>query len=769
MSQTSSKSTRQLRSHSKTFTSPTSNQAQQTISSQKLDKEIVNLTYSSQNNIQIPIENTTENMDIDPINNSSTQTKNNTVPYLSQPTENTLTVDYDLPRNNKDISLNSSVHAIQNNQNNPKGKNKEIANPTIIDQGLAPITKKHDFNHITTTTNTDLQQPQTTQNFNYRTEDQNSDIIDISDVKLNTNQTQYIAFAPLNSFKISTFKQLKASIRHVFNKKLNKDFAGILGIQNFKGIKIVKILLNDKNIRDSLHNVTISELNVKFYIYDQDNLNKIIEPFLETKRLNTIRIVNIPYHIDNQNILEYISNELGPINSFEEVIKYNPRDQRYPDKNGKNKRRQTFKQLKIEFTSKKSIETIMNDDIWAIPYETYYLRILSNETQADEYKRRSTFKYKITSIPTSASIQNIEPLLQKLKAKTCTFTNTHPRRLTKTAFVYVDNFNYTNQNRKMKLENSNIYVLHPESITCTVCGSPSHDYTKCNRSEQLSKAVQSFQNHQNLLINDMNKKFNNVINKNNGRHTEPKFQNDRKPYQNNGNYQNNFHHNEQSTIITNLMKEIQSLTNTVASQNQTINKLQQQVHNLTNELNDNNKNMLSIKETNLQLNYKLDMTITKLDKLNELIITPTTQQPTSNQKKRRSASPPKDNKTSHQPQTKKSLSYSPYKFSSPNKPNTNQLPPTNFNMSSLQSITSFNDSNDKESTQAGPSSIPPNNQYTVQPYYSNYTETLPSEFPDDDENLTNNAFYTDSNPNQQTDTPSQNKRWLDISGWIGSN
>ncbi|RIA88835.1 hypothetical protein C1645_773842, partial [Glomus cerebriforme] len=153
------------------------------------------------------------------------------------------------------------------------------------------------------------------------------------------------------------------------------------------------------------------------------------------------------------------------------------------------------------------MENIMTNDIWAIPYENYTLRILPNETQADEYKRRTLYCYKLTGIPISATITNLEPLLTKLQARTCTFTNTHPKRLTKTAFLHVAPEHHNNNNKKLKFESSTLYVLHPQTQSCSVCGSPSHKFNKCNRSEQLAKALDNFPRHQYLTIDDPDKKF----------------------------------------------------------------------------------------------------------------------------------------------------------------------------------------------------------------------------------------------------------------------
>ncbi|RIA81326.1 hypothetical protein C1645_837205 [Glomus cerebriforme] len=177
MSQKSYNSTRQLRSHTKNSSSTNLNTIKNTTSSQTIDEEIVASTYTPQNNTCSSNSNNIENMDIDPINNletsstyyntlnSSLNTTNDTNINSSQPsnsannhvTDNNITIQ--LINNTlenlsllKNYSLNASIHSHNTNQNN-KGKNKETDNP--MDKGLTPITKKHDFNHVTASTNID--------------------------------------------------------------------------------------------------------------------------------------------------------------------------------------------------------------------------------------------------------------------------------------------------------------------------------------------------------------------------------------------------------------------------------------------------------------------------------------------------------------------------------------------------------------------------------------------------------------------------------------
>ncbi|RIA78785.1 hypothetical protein C1645_842335 [Glomus cerebriforme] len=207
MSQKSHNSTRQLRSHTKN-TSSTNDQTTRPTTSLQIEEEIVASTYLHQTNNNTLNPNITENMDIDPLYNSEITSKNqqnHNTPFATENNQNeSLPQHPKLSTNHvigdnittqfinntlenlrpiEDSSLNASSHAHNTEYNNNKGKNKEIDNPSINGQGLAPITKKHDFNHITAAINTDQQQQQKMQTPNHRQEDQNSDIMDISDTR----------------------------------------------------------------------------------------------------------------------------------------------------------------------------------------------------------------------------------------------------------------------------------------------------------------------------------------------------------------------------------------------------------------------------------------------------------------------------------------------------------------------------------------------------------------------------------------------------------
>ncbi|RIA81327.1 hypothetical protein C1645_837206 [Glomus cerebriforme] len=107
-------------------------------------EEIISSTFSPNKltvDISNPQQSNIENMDIDPI--ESTQ-NSNIITSLSHNTSN-------------------NIHTEDINETTPTSKNKEIANPTINQQILVPISQKHDYNHVSFTTNNDLQQQQLVQ------------------------------------------------------------------------------------------------------------------------------------------------------------------------------------------------------------------------------------------------------------------------------------------------------------------------------------------------------------------------------------------------------------------------------------------------------------------------------------------------------------------------------------------------------------------------------------------------------------------------------
>ncbi|RIA79649.1 hypothetical protein C1645_840208 [Glomus cerebriforme] len=733
MSVKSSSSARVLRSSAKTIIENQNITQNSSIQGKNISDQTIETSFTQDT---MEIDNVTDDNitleDITPQNfsssltPSSSSTNNNITNIINNTIENIQNYD-----NNAHLTIENSIHAIQNNNastvNSNKGKNKISQDNNQNKEILQAVSiNKRDFNKVS---NPNLERQNiplnTKEPFNSQSPQQtvDHDIIDISDVVLNANQNQYIAFSPLNSFSTTTISELKLAIRKTFNKKFPNAFEGYLGIQNFK------------------------------------------EPILEHKRLNTVRILDIPHTLETQTFLELVESKLGKINSYEEIIKKSSNQNNNFRK--KDNRKPYFKQFKIEFASFDTIEKIITEDIWAIVHENACFRLVPNDNKADEYIRRTQCCYKITGIPVNLTLNTLKPFLNKIHARTCTFTHTHPRRLTKVAYVYLDIQNYVNKNRSAKLFNSNIHVLLPKTECCTVCGSSTHTHNSCSEASNLQETLKRLDHQIPLSTDDWNNRYGQVIHKNpryprpehssannTNQQTPPKGHkgsspNQKPPYYNNNQFPQNNYYN----------KEIEDLKKIVEQQNRTITKLTNTVELLNSKLIDNTKELITIKEQQIQNNIKSDIVINKLD---DFITTSSTLNTNnkphfSPRRKRRSNSPPKDNH-SDSDKTRKT----PKQFISPSQSTYESDTTSNFGslntvISNLNNIPTFNNSH---------MAIPNDNDYFSTGILSDDNETSTTNDPPHHAN-----FNTDYNGNKQPTTQhrQQSTSWNPLSAWIGPN
>ncbi|RIA90926.1 hypothetical protein C1645_822766 [Glomus cerebriforme] len=573
------------------------------------------------------------------------------------------------------------------------------------------------------------------------------DIINISDIVLNANQNQYIAFSSLNSFSESTISEIKLAIRKTFNKRFPDAFEGYLEIQNFKGTKIIKIVFNNKTIRNSLYGTFIKELNTCFYKYEQAHLLSVIEPLLEHKRLNTVRILDIPHTIETQTFLDIVESKLGKINSYEEIIRKSS-NQNKTFKNKDNKK-SYFKQFKIEFASFDTIEKIINEDIWTIIHENACFRLVPNNNKADEYIRHTQCCYKITGIPVNLTLNTLKPFLNKIQARTCIFTHTHPRRLTKVAYVYLDIQNYVNKNRSAKLFNSNIYVLLPNTVCCTVCRSSTHTHNSCSEAPNLQETLKRLDHQIPLSTDDWNNRYGQVIQKNlryqrqdqsstnkTTTYNPPKGHKGSPPNQRPQNYNNN-----QSPANNHYNKEIEELRKIIEQQNRTITKLTNMVESLNSKLIDNTKELITINEQQIQSNIKSDIVINKLD---DFINTSSTLNTNDNR--------------SDSDKIRKSLK----NFIS--SPQSSYQTDTASNFGSLNTVIST--FNDIPTFNNSHKNIPNDNEYFSTGILSDDNETSTTNDPSHHDNFNNDHNNKKLPNNQQRQQPTS---WNSLSAWIGPN
>ncbi|RIA79146.1 hypothetical protein C1645_841421 [Glomus cerebriforme] len=321
------------------------NTSKKTITNLDTEKNIISNTYGNMFNntinTQLPletlsnIENTqvitttvaTSNRDIIMGNtievNNSPQSSSSSLPAITTPYQN----------------LTHSIHALDKGKNVLHDSNtNQISCNTFNTLYVAPQT-----NDSHTTSNNELI------NNDFNDANNITCISDTENLTINEYIDLYLSFALLKDLPYNTINKIKTEILcHFLN---NSSFRGFMGIQSYYGIKILKITFYDEAECNSIHNIFISKFNTRFYNYEPNYIEQIITPILEAKYNKTIKLVDIPKHIDNLIILEAISKEIGPIvNSYEP--KSNPKRQNTNPNNitqFHSKKLSFFKQLKIEF------------------------------------------------------------------------------------------------------------------------------------------------------------------------------------------------------------------------------------------------------------------------------------------------------------------------------------------------------------------------------------------------------------------------------------
>ncbi|RIA89036.1 hypothetical protein C1645_738927 [Glomus cerebriforme] len=376
------------------------------------------------------------------------------------------------------------------------------------------------------------------------------------------------------------------------------------------------------NNKDTASNSDMEEIDIAD-IHLSQNKNQFIAftPLYTLPNKSILEIKQLVKNVFNKNyketfegflVIDNITQQLGPISSYEILHKKN-------FKKGNRIIKPFYSQLKIEFANQKSIEKIITDNIWSIPYESYHLRILPNETKSDEYIRRSQWYYKLTGIPVTMNNSTLSVFLDKIKAKTCTFTYTSPKRLTKSAYIHVDPKDYINKNQTINLNPSSIYVLHPKSNHCTVCGSPKHDFNHCNNLETIKSAYDKFNHIIPLSEQPWQQKFDGIIKssrKQNNNHPNITTPNNnlKTPTGNQRSTTNDRSHTGQSTQ-TIIPQQYHHLLQTITTQTNTINELKKMVDTLQQQVTQLTKETTFQKENITQINVKSDILINKLEDL----------------------------------------------------------------------------------------------------------------------------------------------------------
>ncbi|GBB96944.1 hypothetical protein RclHR1_02880010 [Rhizophagus clarus] len=262
---------------------------------------------------------------------------------------------------------------------------------------------------------------------------------------------------------------------------------GFLKIENskekFNHVEIIKISFVNETSRNSLSNVTNKRYNITFHNYDKTSLETQTNHYNKQKEERTIKVVEVPRSFSVKNIKD-IFTTYGKIRNIFRVDKSTNNQRQAPS--GQNRRPSQYNTFFIEYQNKEPAQKFFKEAIWTVKIDRYLVKILPSNPEDIEYKNRTLFRYKITGLYKDTNFYDLEPIINKIKGKTCTLPEPNPRQITRTAYVNVHSEDYE---KKIRVVNFNkdrqIYITPIETPTCTICGHYEHDFTNCTNKEKL--------------------------------------------------------------------------------------------------------------------------------------------------------------------------------------------------------------------------------------------------------------------------------------------
>ncbi|CAB4472617.1 unnamed protein product [Rhizophagus irregularis] len=179
---------------------------------------------------------------------------------------------------------------------------------------------------------------------------------------------------------------------------------------------------------------------------------------------------------------------------------------------------------KMTFEDKAAADYLLEQD-WCLAIEDSVARILPGNPKHPIYTQRTSAFYKITGLPLNTNAKDLSPLVEHLKGRTCTFTQTSRSSFFKNAFIYV----HPNDVKKdyttitgTKFGQHTIFIFPYTNIkkTCNVCGNHTHEYKNCTSTDftldknerKIFKRRFITRNKERILINETTRQnYNHVI------------------------------------------------------------------------------------------------------------------------------------------------------------------------------------------------------------------------------------------------------------------
>ncbi|CAB4435336.1 unnamed protein product [Rhizophagus irregularis] len=223
-------------------------------------------------------------------------------------------------------------------------------------------------------------------------------------------------------------------------------------------------------------------------IFSNEKIDDLIKYNIENLKARSINLLNVPINYDINLLIKHIANfTRSAIDSYKEYIPNRRTNIRnLPPKMRFQYKTPAYKKVTLTFSKASAVEYLLSQHKWGILIENFLIRINPLDENIANFKERTTPTYIVTGIPLNATVLDLSPLTDHLKARSIEFLPTKSVSLHKVANIYcnTNDQDFVAYNKfNTCFEEFKLHIYPAESFnlndTCGYCGQDGHNIYHC--------------------------------------------------------------------------------------------------------------------------------------------------------------------------------------------------------------------------------------------------------------------------------------------------
>ncbi|CAB4422059.1 unnamed protein product [Rhizophagus irregularis] len=390
--------------------------------------------------------------------------------------------------NNMDIDdKNENEHQLSSEIDLPSRDANPVkpTTPIITSQDMMDTDQQINDSHLETTQgSTSTQTPKSPTNAN---NDITSQTIELFKDYNSRSNTEYVLFFMKNIFdKEKSNNEILNDLKNAFLTE--HDIISYRPVKRAT-IEFFTILVGSEETFNRLKEKPVPLLNnAAPQIFSNEKIDDLIRCNIENLKSRSVNLLNVPINYDINLLIKHIANfTSSAIESYKEYIPNKRNNIRnLPPKIRFQYKTPAYKKVTLTFNKASAVEYLLSQHKWGILIENFLIRINPLDESKANFKERTTPTYVVTGIPLNATVLDLSPLTDHLKARSIEFLPTKSVSLHKVANVYcnTNDQDFTAYNKfNTFFDEFKLHIYPAESFnlndTCGYCGLDGHNIFHC--------------------------------------------------------------------------------------------------------------------------------------------------------------------------------------------------------------------------------------------------------------------------------------------------